>query len=95
MATFIKDVTVPDDTVFGPGATFKKTWRLKNVGTCPWTSGYDLVFVSGDDMSGAAEKLLTGTTIAPGQTLDVSVDLKAPSAEGVYRGDWRLRDSGG
>jgi len=95
MAAFVKDVTVPDDTVFGPGATFKKTWRLKNVGTCRWTSGYDLIFASGDDMSGAAEILLTSGTIKPGQSLDVSVDLKAPSAEGTYRGDWRLRDAEG
>ncbi len=93
MATFVKDVTIPDDTVFGPGATFTKTWRLKNVGTCPWTSGYDLVFVSGDDMSGDTEILLTSSTIDPGQSLDISVDLKAPSAEGTYRGNWRLRDS--
>jgi hypothetical protein len=95
MATFVKDVTVPDDTVFGPGATFRKTWRLKNVGTCPWTSGYDLIFDSGDDMSGVAEILLTSSTIEPGQSLDVSVDLKAPSAEGTYRGSWLLRDAGG
>ena len=94
MATFVKDVSVPDNTVFGPGASFTKTWRLKNVGTCPWTSGYDLVFSSGDDMDGVESILLTNSTIAPGQSLDISIALKAPSAEGTYRGDWRLRDSG-
>jgi len=32
-AQFISDVTVPDGTKYEPGATFKKTWRLKNIGT--------------------------------------------------------------
>lgn len=95
MATFVKDVTIPDDTVFAPGATFTKTWRLKNVGTCPWTSGYALVFDHGDNMGAAAAIQLTSGTVAPGQTLDVSVGLTAPAAAGTYRGDWRLRDSGG
>jgi len=36
-AQFISDVTVPDGTTFAPGATFTKTWRLKNSGTCTWT----------------------------------------------------------
>ena len=31
-AGFIADVTVPDGTAFSPGATFTKTWRLKNIG---------------------------------------------------------------
>ena len=36
--TFLKDVTVPDGTEFTQGETFTKTWRLKNRGTCTWTS---------------------------------------------------------
>ena len=35
-AQFITDVTVPDGAKYEPGATFKKTWRLKNIGTCTW-----------------------------------------------------------
>src|SRR5574338_1618752 len=51
-AQFVRDVTIPDGTVFAPGATFTKTWRIKNAGTCTW-SGYSLVFDSGDSMGGA------------------------------------------
>jgi hypothetical protein len=36
-AQFIKDVTIPDGTVIAPGTSFKKTWRLKNIGTCTWS----------------------------------------------------------
>jgi hypothetical protein len=35
-ATFIKDVTVGDGTVFTPGTEFTKIWRLKNTGKCSW-----------------------------------------------------------
>ena len=37
LAQFVRDVTVPDGTTFLPGATFTKTWRLKNAGTCTWS----------------------------------------------------------
>jgi len=37
LGQYIKDVNIPDGTVFPPGTTFTKTWRLKNVGTCTWS----------------------------------------------------------
>ena len=42
-AAFVKDVTISDGTIIGPGNSFKKTWRLQNVGTCSWTPSYALV----------------------------------------------------
>ncbi|PWH12609.1 MAG: hypothetical protein DDG60_12555 [Anaerolineae bacterium] len=94
LAQFVTDVTVPDGTSFQPGETFTKTWRLKNIGVCTWTSGYQLIFDGGDAMNGPAAQALAGS-VAPGQTVDVSVTLKAPSAPGTYRGYWRLRNAAG
>jgi len=94
-ATFISDVTVPDGSDYAPGDTFVKTWRLKNTGSCTWTSSYDLVFYSGDAMNAPAEVQLTSGTVAPGGTLDVSVQLKAPNSEGTYKGFFRLRSGSG
>ena len=94
-ATFVTDVTIPDGTNFNFGQTFTKTWRLKNSGTCTWTSGYSLVFDHGDSMAGPAAQVLTSGTVAPGATLDVSVNLTAPGTAGSYRGYWRLREPGG
>ena len=37
-AQFVSDLTVPDGSSFAPGATFTKTWRLKTIGTCTWTT---------------------------------------------------------
>lgn len=93
-AAFVSDVTVPDGTTFAPNATFTKTWRLKNAGTCTWNSSYSIVFDDGNSMNGPASKALTGT-VAPGQTVDISVDLKAPSSSGSYRGYWMLRSDAG
>ncbi len=89
---FITDVTIPDGTLMDPGETFTKTWRLENAGTCTW-SGYNLIFDSGDLMSGTSPIAIG--TVAPGQQVDLSVNLTAPSTNGKYRGYWRIRNANG
>jgi len=91
-AGFVKDVTVPDGTEFDLSESFVKTWRLKNIGSCTWNSDYDLVFVSGNAMNGPAAVSI-GTTVRPGETVDLSVKLKAPDEEGEYTGYWKLRNA--
>ena len=94
-ATFDSDVTIPDGTTLSQSESFTKTWRLKNAGTCTWNADYELLFKDGDSMDGPASQQLTTGSIAPGQTVDISVDLVAPSEDGSYRGYWWLRaDSG-
>jgi hypothetical protein len=94
-AQFVTDVSVPDNTEIGAGTTFVKTWRLKNNGSCTWTSGYSLVFYNGDAMSGPASAPITNGTVPPGSTIDISVTLIAPTTTGTYRANWRLRNAGG
>ena len=94
-ATFIDDVTIPDGTELGPNTAFTKTWRLLNEGTCSWDPNYDLVFVSGDQMSGPSSQQLINLEVPHGASIDVSVDLKAPSKLGTYRGNWMLRNANG
>ncbi len=93
-AAFVKDVTIPDGTTLLPGETFTKVWRLKNRGTCAWTPDYMLVFSSGSQMGGTTAIRLPGY-VAPGQTVDVSVTLTAPSTSGSYTGYWMLRNASG
>jgi hypothetical protein len=93
-AAFITDVTIPDGTDFEPGEDFTKTWRLRNTGSCTWNSNYELLFKDGDAMSGPASKDLNGS-VAPGETVDISVDLTAPNSEGSYEGFWWLRSDAG
>nr|BAL54017.1 hypothetical conserved protein [uncultured Chloroflexota bacterium] len=93
-AQFIADVTIPDGTVMAPGTTFTKTWRLKNIGSCTWGTGYRLVFSSGSQM-GAPTEVNLPYSVAPGQVVDVSVTMTAPSAPGSYRGYWLLKNASG
>lgn len=93
-AQFISDVTIPDGTVFNPNAPFIKTWRIKNVGTCTWTTSYSLIFASGDQMGGPASAALPNSVV-PGQTVDLTINLTAPSSAGSYRGYWRFKNASG
>jgi hypothetical protein len=93
-AQFVTDVTVPDNTVFQPGATFTKTWRLKNIGTCTWTTSYSLVFDSGTQMGGPASVNLPNN-VAPGQTVDVTINLTAPTTPGNYIGYYKFQNASG
>jgi len=91
---FIADVTVPDGTVMVPNISFTKTWRLKNIGTCTWTPAYSATFISGDPMSAVFPAPLT-MNVAPGQSVDVSVNMVSPAAAGNYKGNWALKNAVG
>lgn len=93
-AYFVADVSVPDGTVFTPGQTFTKTWKLRNTGKCTWTTGYSLVFSTGDQMGGVSQINLPAA-VAPRQEIDLSVNLTAPNNVGNYRGYWLLKNPSG
>ena len=94
LVAFVSDVSIPDDTYFAPSTSFTKTWRLKNAGTCTWTTGYALVFDSGNIMGGPTSQNLAGN-VAPGATVDLSVVLTSPASNGTHRGNWKLRNDKG
>jgi hypothetical protein len=97
-AQFIADVTVPDGTSFAPGATFTKTWRLKNIGTNAWTSSdVSLIFDRGENMAvpGSPAVLGTNTTVNPGQTMDFTINMIAPKIDGHYFGFFKLNSISG
>jgi len=89
---FIKDITYPDNSVVDPGATFTKTWRLQNAGACTWSPQYALVFTAGEPMGTPASVPLP-KYVAPGEMVDVSVTLTAPTAGGTYKGEYKLRNA--
>src|SRR5215218_1651389 len=92
-AQFVTDVTVPDGTRYDPGATFTKTWRLKNVGTCTWAKDtYTMVFDAGTQMGSTASVPFL-SAVAPGSTIDLSVNMTAPNAAGHYFGYWKFKNA--
>ena len=93
-AQFVSDISIPDGTILTPGFAFTKTWRIQNTGTCSWTPSYTVVFDHGDQMSGPSAQALVGN-VNPGQSVDISVNLTAPAANGNYKGYWKLRNAAG
>lgn len=91
---FVRDVTVPDNTNIPAGDTFDKVWRLRNEGTCTWTTEYDVVFDGGNIMAGPPSSPLP-STVPPGSIVDVEISLTAPGSDGTHRGDWKLRTRSG
>ena len=91
-AILVEDVTYPDNTVVPGGEKFTKTWKLQNTGTCAWT-GYSIAFVSGDRMDSPDSAPVPETESR--STVDVSIDLVAPSADGAYTGNYELRNAAG
>jgi hypothetical protein len=93
---FVADVTIPDGSTFkaGTGQGFIKTWRLKNIGSCTWSTAYTLVFANGDQISYLASSPLS-KEVKPGETIDLSVPMQAPFVAGHYRGYWQLKTANG
>jgi len=99
---FVSDVTYPDNNmtsppVLTPGQVFVKTWRVKNTGTCSWVPGYQLAYAYGNtpaaQMGGLPVPITT--TVSPNMTIDLSVTLTAPAANGTYQGFWQMKNTNG
>lgn len=91
-AILIQDVTISDGTNVPRGSNFTKTWQFKNSGDCPWT-GYSIAFVSGDRMGSPNSASIPPTPTK--QEVNVSVDLVAPTTDGIYTGYFELKNAAG
>jgi hypothetical protein len=60
------DLSVPDGSNFQPGESFSKAWRLKNIGSCTWTTSYLLIFSKGDLMGAPSAVFSLYKSVAPG-----------------------------
>ena len=89
-AVLVADVTYPDNTHVTAEEKFTKTWKFQNTGDCPWT-GYTVAFVSGDRME--APDAVPVPETKPRASVDVSVDLIAPAADGPYTANFELRNA--
>ncbi len=90
---FVSDVNVPDGTHFAAGTAFNKTWRLRNDGDCTWTTAYQIRHVGDNAMGGAPTNLLN--EVPPGATIDITVALVAPAANGTHISRWQLHTPDG
>jgi len=90
---FIRDVTVPPGTVFQKGEDFTKTWKVQNIGTCPWMYQYRLMLVSGSDFGAGSTKLQRKVEV--NDWAEISIQIGAPKQPGTYASYWRLADADG
>jgi hypothetical protein len=94
LAGFMADVSIADGTNIPVGTQFVKTWRLRNSGSCTWSADYAVVFDSGSSLDAPASQKI-GASVTPGQTIDISVIMRAPAQTGSYRGYWKMRNASG
>jgi hypothetical protein len=93
-ATYIADITIPDNTGLAPEAEFTKTWRIRNEGNCAWDDTFSLV--PKDQNRTLAETIVAiPEPVQPETELDLSVTLVAPKEVGTYRSNWSLQDEDG
>lgn len=84
-----------DGATIKAGETFRKTWVIKNTGTCEWNSDFRFIFISGDILRDNTTNKLRRGTIKPGGTIEYFLDFTAPTAPGTYTSVWRLMTDGG
>jgi hypothetical protein len=92
--SYVRDVTIPDNTEVTPGQSFTKTWLVSNTGSCAWEAGFVFNIVSGEALGGTAVTL--NQSVEPGRQYEFEVPMVAPSDKtGELKGTWRLSDSNG
>ena len=91
---FVEDLTIPDGTKIVAGNTFTKTWRIRNSGSCTWDSRFDVTFVDGTQMTPGKVWDLT-KEVKSGETVDISIDMTAPSTVGSYQANFQMLNPNG
>jgi len=92
-ASFVADITIPDNTNVAAATTFTKTWRIANNGTCVWGPGYTLTHYSDERMD--APDSIPLNIAHPGENLDISVDLTAPNSAGRHQANFVIKNPEG
>jgi hypothetical protein len=89
-AYFVGYVGSADGAVVGVAETFKKTWDVRNVGTCTWTRDYRLAFFGGEHMSGP-NWVPFPQDVPPGDHMFIGVTMIAPYEGGTHTSYWMLQ----
>ena len=93
---WIGDVTVPDDTVMQPGQAFTKTWAIRNAGSVPWEGRYlTRIGVSNKTFSQNTPPRVEIPDTMPGEEVQISVPVVAPTAAGTTQVHWKQTDENG
>lgn len=93
-ATWLADVTFPDDACVAPGTGFNKIWRVQNTGSQSWPMGTQLVCVSGfgktSTLTAVAASYDVAQVAAGEQVLVTARDVVAPETAGKHTSYYRF-----
>gem|GEM_PF-4646566 len=80
---------MPDGSSVSAGEQLIKTWRIRNIGTCAWTTDYKLVYNNGNIVSEESINPFT-QPIEPSQTAEISIPVSIPLTAGRSETFWYL-----
>jgi len=87
LLAYVKDLTIPDGSMFSPGESIDKRWLVENQGTCNWNPRYSLRLSGGDSLGAPKEQSLV-PAIAGSQAV-IRITFTAPEKGGKYRSSWQ------
>ncbi len=80
-----------DNSLIPAGSLFSVRWQVQNTGKLAWEGqNVDFLYASGTKMHMQPAYDLY-KNVAPGEIVDLIVDMKAPGDPGLYTTKWRLR----
>lgn len=95
-AAYVADLTLPDCSHVGHGQTVRKVWRFKNAGSVPWR-GRSLHRVDLPQRRGQCQTIpdVAVPDTAPGELVDISVEVTTPQSTGFCFVRFKMVDSAG
>lgn len=96
VSRFVRDIELVDGTVVSPNARFRKTWEIQNVGSVVWEGRY-LERVGAPEGPGLIKSPVRAPvpTTRPGDVVQLTVELEAPSTEGTSTARFKMADKDG
>jgi len=85
---FATDLSLPSGTKINQGETFQKSWRLTNECSVAWPNDTCIIYHRGEHL--IEKEVPLGREVAAGESIDVTLDLKAPQQLGRCFAVWRL-----
>jgi len=84
----------PDGSTIPCGATFTKTWTIRNSGSVPWR-GRRLrrIGATVGPWTLASERFTPIPDTEPGETVSISVEIKTPHMETAAVAQWKMVDA--
>lgn len=87
------DFTIGEGEAVQPSTKFRKSWHIQNTGTEPWPEGVCLQHTGGVQMGDCNRVAVP--SLAPSDTMELSIVLTSPTELGVYQSKWRMMTSTG